>query len=147
MINLIESISIARPAHEVWAFVADYANDLRWRKGVTEMVPDPPGPPAVGTAVHEVVRKFGSTYTTASTVTEVGPGYRYRFSGTGDSGKIEGGRTVTETDPATATFTYDIALEIDGFMSYLSPLARRALTRGLRNDLLALRQLLSSSER
>jgi len=30
------SVTIDRPATEVWAVVADYATDTRWRKGITE---------------------------------------------------------------------------------------------------------------
>ena len=42
-------IEIPRPAEQVWAVVTDYATDTIWRKGITEMIPDPGGPPHVGT--------------------------------------------------------------------------------------------------
>jgi Polyketide cyclase / dehydrase and lipid transport len=55
-IRIEESVKIARPADEVWQAIADYGFDLEWRKGLREMAPDPPGGPAPGTKVHEVVR-------------------------------------------------------------------------------------------
>ncbi len=36
-----ESVSIHRPPAEVWAAIADYPFDLQWRRGITEMTPDP----------------------------------------------------------------------------------------------------------
>src|ERR1700754_594286 len=48
-IHVEESGTVARSAEAVWSAVADYATDVEWRKGLTDMTPDPPGPPAVGT--------------------------------------------------------------------------------------------------
>jgi hypothetical protein len=51
-IRVEESVQIARSPTEVWDAIADYAFDFEWRKGLREMAPDPPGPPAQGTQVH-----------------------------------------------------------------------------------------------
>ena len=93
-----ESVSIARNADAVWAMVTDYSSDHLWRPGITEMTPDPPGPPAVGTRVREVLQSGKRGFVTQSTVTAVGPGMTYRFSGTGTTGKVEGSRTVEAID-------------------------------------------------
>jgi hypothetical protein len=61
-IRVEESVHNAKPPAEVWEAIADYAFDLEWRKGLLEMRPDPPGPPASGTRVHEVVRNSGREY-------------------------------------------------------------------------------------
>ncbi|RJL23913.1 SRPBCC family protein [Bailinhaonella thermotolerans] len=49
MIELQEDGEIACPAARVWAVVADYGQDPRWRKGVETMAPHPEGIVQVGT--------------------------------------------------------------------------------------------------
>src|SRR5688572_12316606 len=80
-VRLDESVQIDVSQAEVWDAIADYAFDQRWRGGLTEMTPDPPGPPAVGTRVHEVVKFAGRTFTTDCTVTSLEPGSAYEFTG------------------------------------------------------------------
>ena len=137
-----ENATIDVDAADVWAYVEDYSNDLAWRAGVAAMTPSPPGPPRVGTEVHEVVRKLGSTYVTNSTVTEVGPGYRYRFAGEGDSGRVDGGRAVVANADGTTTFTYDIELHLEGMLARLAPAVAWFMRRALRRDVRRLRRIL-----
>ncbi len=134
-IDIEETVVIRRPADVVWAEVEDDGNDRHWRAGLVEMTPTPPGPPRPGTTVHEVVRKAGSTYVTRSTVTGVGPGRCYRFEGDGDAGAIRGGRRVVTVDEGSASFTYDIHLELRGFNAIVAPVVRRVIAAGLRADL------------
>ena len=89
--HIEESVSIARPPEEVWAAIADYPFDLQWRRGITEMTPDPPGPPAPGTRVHEVLKMAGRSFTTDSTVSDVDPGISYRID---LEPKVSRGRSV-----------------------------------------------------
>ena len=84
-VHIEESVQIADPPAVVWEAIADYSLDREWRNGLLEMAPDPPGPPAVGTKVHEVVqnvrpricRRHGGHR-------PVDPGRSYRFEGSGD---------------------------------------------------------------
>lgn len=85
----------ARSPGEVWDAIADYSFDLQWRKGLREMTPDPPGQPASGTKVHEVVRSSGRDYIADTVVTDLDPGVSYRFTGMGTIGGIGG----VEADP------------------------------------------------
>ena len=140
------SVTIDRPATEVWAVVADYATDTRWRKGITEMTPDTEGAPRVGTKVREVLHLGGRDYVTDTTVTDVGPGMSYRFAGEGTSGAVRGGRRVVNGEaPGSAVFTYDVDLE-----PHAIPVgARRLLTwwlgHSLRRDLRRLRTLVEAA--
>ncbi len=112
-------VEIAREPEQVWAIVGDYAQDVHWRKGITEMTPDTPGLARLGTRVREVLKMAGSTYTTESVVTEFGPGRRYRFAGQGDGGRVTGGRMVRPGPRlGTSIFTYDVEVEptLPGFL-------------------------------
>ncbi|HEX5615117.1 MAG TPA: SRPBCC family protein [Acidimicrobiia bacterium] len=139
------SIEIDRPAETVWAVVSDYPNDLRWRKGITEMSADRPGAPAVGTRVREVLQLGGREYVTETQVTEAGPGMRYRFAGTGTSGAVEGGRSVEPGAHATSSvFHYDVEVRPDSISPVVRPVLRWWLGHSMRRDLRALRALVET---
>ena len=127
-----ESIRIARAPDAVWTMVTDYSSDHLWRPGITEMTPDPPGPPAVGTRVREVLNTGGRSYVTNSTVTSVGPGMTYRFSGTGTTGGVEGSRTVAASGVGNAAFTYRVELVLEGGYRLIRPLVGATMRKGLR---------------
>ena len=142
-VRIEESVEIARPVPEVWDAIADYAFDLKWRSGLTDMSPDPPGGPEPGTKVHEVVRTSGREYVADTVVTELDPGVSYSFAGEGTIGGLAGGRSV---DPAPsdggAVFTYRIELEPRGGMRLLRPVLGPIVRSGLRKDLQTLKATL-----
>jgi predicted enzyme related to lactoylglutathione lyase len=147
-VRLDESVSIDAPQAAVWDAIADYSFDECWRGGLTEMTPDPPGPPAVGTRVHEVVKFAGRTFTTDCTVTHVEPGSAYEFTGNGTSGEIRGRRTVRPlTAGGASAFGYEIELTprrgLRPFARLLGPILRS----GLRRDLGRLKSLLENGAR
>ena len=145
-IRIEESVQIAKPAAEVWDAIADYGFDSRWRKGLREMTPDPPGGPASGTKVHEVVRNSGRDYVANTVVTAVDPGVSYRFAGEGTIGGLAGGRSVRPDEAGTGSvFTYAVELQPRGSMRLLRPVLRPIVRSGLRRDLQTLKQLLDGS--
>jgi carbon monoxide dehydrogenase subunit G len=144
-VQVEESVSIARPPERVWDAIADYAYDLRWRKGLTAMTPDPPGGPEVGTRVHEVVRNSGREYVADTVVTVAEPGVSYRFEGSGTIGGLKGGRRVEPAEDGAAVFTYTIELEPEGKMRFLRPVLGTMVRSGLKRDLRMLKALLEES--
>jgi len=140
-------VEIAREPGEVWAVVGDYAQDVHWRKGITEMTPDTPGLARLGTGVREVLKMAGSTYTTASVVTEFGPGLRYRFAGHGDGGAVTGGRLVRPGPrPGTSIFTYDVEVEPDGVPGVLVPVMGWWMQRAFTKDVRRLRDMVEGDQ-
>jgi hypothetical protein len=147
VIHVRESVEIARPPAEVWKAIADYGFDREWRKGLTEMTPDPPGGPAVGTKVYEVVRNSGRDYVAETVVTTLEPGVSYEFSGSGTIGGLKGGRSIEPNGDGTGSvFTYDIQLEPRGGMRLLRPVLGPMVRSGLRKDLQTLRGLLEDED-
>jgi uncharacterized protein YndB with AHSA1/START domain len=142
-IRVEESVHIARPPVEVWSAIADYAFDSEWRNGLREMTPDPPGPPALGTKVREVVRSSGRDYVADCVVTELDPGVSYRFAGEGTIGGLEGGRAVRpDAAGGGAVFTYTIEMQPTGGMRLLSPVLGPMVRSGLKKDLARLKDML-----
>jgi hypothetical protein len=68
-VRVEESVRIDRSPAEVWETIAACGFDREWRNGLRDMTPDPPGPPAIGTRVHEVVRNSGRDYVADTVVT------------------------------------------------------------------------------
>lgn len=141
-VHVEESVRIAQSPQRVWEAIADYAFDLQWRNGLTEMTPDPPGGPEVGTKVHEVVRNSGRDYVADTVVTEADPGVSYRFEGSGTIGGLKGGRRVDPDGDDAAVFRYTIELQPQGGMRLLRPVLGRMVRSGLKKDLESLRGLL-----
>ncbi|HUR86261.1 MAG TPA: SRPBCC family protein [Solirubrobacteraceae bacterium] len=137
-------VTIDRPAESVWAVVADYDSDRRWRKGIVEMTPDRPGAPRVGTHVREVLRLAGRSYTTDTIVTEAGPGMSYSFAGTGTSGAVRGRRSVRPRADG-AVFSYEVELEPQALPRPVAPVLAWWLRRSLRRDVRRLRKLVEAS--
>ena len=143
-IHVEESIRIARPESEVWEAIADYSFDREWRKGLTDMTPDPPGGPEVGTKVHEVVSNSGRDYIADTVVTSLDPGASYRFEGSGTIGGLRGRRAVVSSGDAASVFTYEVELEPRGSMRMLRPVLGPMVRAGLKRDLQMLRGLLEA---
>lgn len=144
-VHVQESVEIARPPGEVWDAIADYGFDRSWRRGLTDMTPDPPGGPAVGTRVHEVLRSSGREYVADTVVTSVDPGTSYAFTGSGTIGGLRGGRSVRASpDGSGAVFTYDIRLEPKGGLRLFRPVLGPLVRSGLKKDLQTLRGLLEA---
>jgi hypothetical protein len=144
-VRVEESIAIARPPTEVWDAIADYGFDGEWRKGLIEMTPTPPGPPAVGTKVREVVRSSGREVVADAIVTELEPGVSYRFAGEGTIGGLAGGRAV-RSEGSGSVFTYEVELEPSGGMRFLSPVLGALVRSGLKKDLRKLKALLEARD-
>ncbi len=139
-------VQIARSPEAVWDVVSDYATDASWRRGITEMTPDRPGRPEVGTNVREVLELAGKRYVTDTTVTEVGPGLSYRFAGVGTSGVVRGRRRVVPAAaPGSAVFSYDVDLEPNAVPRVARPVLRWWLRHSLRRDVRRLRTLVESA--
>lgn len=142
-IRVEESVRIDRSPAEVWEAIADYGFDREWRNGLRDMTPDPPGPPAIGTRVHEVVRSSGRDYVADTVVTELDPGVSYRFTGSGTIGGLTGGRAVRpNAEGGGAVFTYTIELDPTRRMRLLAPLLRQLVRSGLKKDLARLKEIL-----
>jgi Polyketide cyclase / dehydrase and lipid transport len=141
-VTIRESIEITMPPAAVWEAIADYGFDLKWRKGLTQMAPDPVGPAAMGTKIHEVVVTSGREYVADTIVTEFHAGTSYRFTGEGTIGKLSGSRSVEPRGETASVFTYGIELTPRGKMRLLRPILGPMVRSNLRKDLVRLKGLL-----
>jgi uncharacterized membrane protein len=137
-------VTIDRPAPSVWALVADYRNDPRWRRGVSRMEPSPAGPVGVGTTTDEVMRLAGRTYRNCGLVTAVQPGTHFEWRTTSGA-DANGSRTVTPVSENRCTVRLAIAARVPGPQRLIGPLLVKILQRNLSADTRTLKVLAESS--
>jgi carbon monoxide dehydrogenase subunit G len=142
-VRVSQSVRIDKPPADVWTAIADYSFDYKWRQGLKDMTPDPPGGPAPGTKVHEVVRSPGRDFVADIEVTEVDPGVSYSFRGAGTIGGLAGRRSV-RADGEGSEFTYQVEVEPKGAMRLLRPALGSIVGSRLKQDLQTLKALLES---
>jgi hypothetical protein len=139
-----ETVTIRRSPADVYAFVADYDNDSRWRHGVTEMIATPNGSVRDGTQVREVLRFGGRSHVTETVISDVVPGRSFVFQGAGTGGAVWGRRTV-EPAAAGARLTTELRVTSRGVLRVLEPLLAPMFRRATRRDLATLQGMLEVS--
>lgn len=115
------TVTIPRPAAEVFAFVADGENARRWRPGVLDVSRVPGGPAAggVGTAYRQGVRGPGGRRVDADyRITAFEPGRRLAFQAT--AGPVRpSGEYVFEDAGGATRLTFSLGVEIGGIKRLL----------------------------
>jgi uncharacterized membrane protein len=100
------SVLIRRPVEQVFAYVTDLSNELRWQPEIKEVRITSPGPLGKGTTFIEVRRSFGIKWVWYLEVDEYEPPFRLcirtlkgtlPYSGCRQFESVPGGTLVTET--------------------------------------------------
>ena len=144
MIEVQEDGEIACPAALVWAIVADYGQDPRWRKGVKTMAPRPEGIVQVGTTTAEVMRFARRTYRNGGEVIRVEPGRSFAWRTTSGI-DAEGGRMVEPLGEERCRFTFHVRVTPrKASEKLLEPALRWLLRRSIRADIRRLAGLCAS---
>lgn len=136
-------VDVDAAAEELWAVVADYGCDPRWRRGVATMDPAPPGPVHPGQTTDERMRFAGRGYRNGGEVLEVGPGRRFRWRTT-SSVDAEGGRSVEDIGAGRSRVRFEVRIRPHGTDRLLAPVLRIVLRRALLADLVRLRDLVEA---
>jgi len=76
MIKVESSVVIGRPVEEVFAFVADPANNAKWQEGLIESRLESPGPMGLGSKITDVRKFIGRKLESQLEVTAFEPGKR-----------------------------------------------------------------------
>lgn len=128
--------TIARPAEEVFAFVADPRNDPKWHTDVLEAHRTDDGPVGAGTTYSVSFKPFMGVSEGTITVREYAPPQRVVFDGR--MGTMTPTVTFTvEPDGAGSRFTRHVQIPARGLLRIIAPLmapmARKEADRFLAN--------------
>jgi uncharacterized protein YndB with AHSA1/START domain len=135
-------IDIARPAADVFNFVADQTNAPQWQKGLHEVRRTTPGPIDVGTE-HVFVRRFaGIKIESRNRFTRYEPGRFVSF-------EIPAGRITGEasylaepTGTNTSRLTSEVHFRVSGLVGLAAPLLAWVFKRDNARDEATLKELL-----
>lgn len=119
------TITIARRASDVFAFLADAENDTRWRKGVIEI--SKLGGQGVGASYRQVVSGPGGRHIDANIeITEYVPDQRIAFETTSGPVRPTGSYDLETTDAGTR-ITFRLSVALHGLKKLMSPMITRTM--------------------
>jgi dehydrogenase/reductase SDR family member 12 len=142
MIRLRETIEVARPIDEVFAYVSNFGNAAQWDPGVAESLKAGPGPIGVGTVFELRVRFGPRSIPMQYAIREFDRPRRVLLEGKSDSVHALDDIGFVATPRGTRiTYTADISLL--GASRIVEPLLKGALDRVGRNAVRGLEAALS----
>lgn len=114
------SLLVRRPLEEVFAFAADYRNDVRWRGGLVALCCTPDAAPRLGMRVQEALERFGLRAETLAEVIAWEPMRRTALRVL--SGPIAGeSRRSFEACRTGTRLVYELRLAPQGHWRWLEP--------------------------
>jgi Polyketide cyclase / dehydrase and lipid transport len=144
--RFLATIEMTSLPADVFAVLGDYQLDPRWRRGVLDMRPEPPGPPVVGMTTDEVIGFLGITTRTPGEVTAVIPGVMLAWRAAGTRMAASGTRRVDPADGG-ARVTLETEIRLHAGWRVVEPLLALIYGRQLRGDLARLKELVDDQDR
>jgi uncharacterized protein YndB with AHSA1/START domain len=119
------TVTINRPLHEVFAFVADKENDPRWRPGVAEI--ERVSGEGAGAKYRQVMKGPGGRPIPADfEITDFEPGKRLAFRATAGPVRPEGSFDFVEEGGATRV-TFKLDAELKGMKKLMAPMVGKSM--------------------
>lgn len=145
MITFSKTFTIDRPQQEVFEFMADPANDTKWRESAVsaEWITD--GPIGVGAKLKSVDKLMGREIESTSEVTTYDPPNKYGQKTLGGPMPFE--FTVTlEPDGSRTMVTMAGQAEVGGFFKLAEGLVRKQLEKQIETDFAGLKRVLEHGQ-
>lgn len=140
--DLAADQTIARPADEVFAFVADATNNPRWQQGMRSCAWTSPPPIGIGSTYRQEATFLGRPVVTEFEVVEHAPGRSITIRSTSGPFPIRVTRSVTPVDASTCRVEARISGEPGHFFRLAAPLVQRLAQRSVTADYRRLKALL-----
>jgi uncharacterized membrane protein len=143
MAPITETIEIARPPEEVFAYIDDLSRHPEWQSQLENVRVDTEGPTRVGTRMTETRRVPGGPREFVCEITEHESPRLAAFRIL--NGPIRPvGRVTFEPSGAGTRYTVQLDLEGHGFGKLIAPFARRDARKQLPQDLARLKERVES---
>ena len=144
MATFRNTVTIDRPAEDVFAYLADFGNIPAWNYAIERTVPTSPGPARVG-ATYRQTRTIPRRSAEGFQVTEFEPPIRLAIKG--DIGPFDASSSYLVEPTATGTrLTNEIELEpTSALMRPLAPVAIPRVKAAVARNLNVLKQILEGT--
>ena len=127
MPSATNSVTIARPAADVFAFLADGENELKWRSGVKEMHREG-GAPGVGTIYRQKLSgPMGRTVPGDVEITMFEPDRRIAFRVIAGPVRPNGRYDVEPIDDRSARVTFSLEAELSGLKKTMNGMVQKSM--------------------
>jgi uncharacterized protein YndB with AHSA1/START domain len=138
------TVIIHRPIVEVFAFVTEPRNSLRWQStgGLKSIRQAPEGDIGVGTRITETRRFMGRLSESTSEVTEYEPNRKYTRHLIAGSSPIKRGAYVFEPLAEGTRWTFTLDVQADGILAIAELLLAAAVKRGMEANMAEAKALL-----
>ena len=144
-LTMTASIEIDRPAGEVFAYVADMANNPEWQRGQRRCTWTSEPPLRIGSTYDQEASFLGRSIVSSFEVVELEPGRRIRIVSTAGTMPIDVTRIVEPTGDDRCRVSAEVRGDPPGAMRLLGPLLPRLVERSVRGDYRRLKEQLESS--
>lgn len=145
MIKHSDSIEIAAPVSDVFAFVSNVENLPKFQSDVVKSTPLSDGPMRAGTKFEEVVNILGKKVPTVCEITEYLPTRRFGFRSVSSQRITYGGTFELEPNGRGTRVTTNVQVELKGWLKLAEPLFKAEMRDGVKKELNALKRLLEHS--
>jgi uncharacterized protein YndB with AHSA1/START domain len=146
MNEVVESIEVARPPEDVFAYATDFARFPEWQTGVVSARPYEDAPPALGSKAAISRRAGPRTLKRTEQITAFEPPRRWTVHGTGGPlTAVAKGSIEPLADGIRSRVTIALEFEAHGSGSVLIPLVRRQARKQLPKNMQQLKQRLEQS--
>lgn len=142
MVDVVTSIEIDKPVHDVAAYASDPANAPAWYVNIDSVEWESEPVVAVGSKATFVARFLGRTLRYTYELVEVEPGERLVMRTADGPFPMETTYTWDQRGPDATVMTLRNRGEPRGFGALVSPFVGRAMVRANRRDLRTLKSLL-----
>ena len=144
MIRLAAAVDIARPAPEVFAFLADIGNAPKWQRGVVSAHKLSDGPVRAGTRFTESMHVMGMEFAANCEVTVFDAPRSLTMVADGKLVHYEGGFTLS---PATSGTRLSLAgtVALKGFWRLLGPIMGREIRKESQAELEDIKKAIEAS--
>jgi carbon monoxide dehydrogenase subunit G len=142
MINVQVSIVINRPLEEVFSFLSNLENNMKWRSGMIKAEKVSEGPIGVGTTYRMINNFFGRQVEGEAVVTEYELNRKY--STMNKSGLPIKTQRMFEPVEGGTRVTFSVETEVGGFFKLVEPLMARIGRRRLEADAVMVKALIES---
>ena len=144
MPRLSARVDISRPIADVFAFLDEPANDLKWISGLVVSEQTSEGSVSVGTTGRRVNQFMGRRIETTWELTEYTPPMRAAFKSTSGDMSYTGSMELEAVDGGTR-LSYSVDVQMGGFFwRLLDPLAGMIGQHQFRSDMNRLKELLET---
>src|SRR5258706_2787761 len=142
MFQVKVSIVINRPVEEVFAFLSNLENNLKWRSGMIKAEKISDGPIGVGTTYRLINSLFGQQVEGEVVVTEYELNRKYATMN--KSGLLIKTQRMFEAVEGGTRGTFSVETELDGFFKLVEPLMASIGKRRLEADAVTVKKLIEA---